>query len=72
MHQVKQEIHPESVRYHQRTETIYILCRQLLYPLLLPQPLHKIALCQNVLMYKGVADKRTLCLPTSFYYVLKF
>jgi hypothetical protein len=33
MHQVKQEIHLKSVRYHQRTETIYILCRQLLYPL---------------------------------------
>jgi hypothetical protein len=26
---------PESVRYHQRTETIYILCLQLLYPLFL-------------------------------------
>ena len=32
----------------------------------------QIALCQNSLMYKWLSDKVTLCIPTSFYYVLKF
>jgi hypothetical protein len=76
MHQVKQEIHPESVRYHQRTETIYILFRQLLNPLFpysswvrnfhkdITSVVTQIALCQNSLMYKGISDNRIRYIPT--------